>query len=179
MLVSLSRVFDSPAYSDNGNLESILAANTGIDHVQNLIDKSGGCYNNLTKHAFPQKLANGTASLDGFRYYMIVSRRCLFCSESAHLPLVHQQELYYLQVFCGVGLLAVVGSELPWVNVSEHIDYAGYITRFNNQNLAQLGVEQTIIDETQPSQALKNSKSHYLNDVVIGMPGDWLAFVIL
>ena len=179
MLVSLGRVFDSPAYSDNGNSQSILAANKEVDHVQDLINNSGGCYNELIGHEFPQKLANATASLDGFRYYMIVSRRCFFCSESDHLPLVHQQDLYYLNVFYGVTLLAIVGSKLPWVNVSNQIDDIQYIQGFNNQNLAQLGVEQTIIDETQPSQALSNSKNHYLNDVVISMPGDWLAFVVL
>ena len=183
MLVSLGRVFDSPAYSDNGNSRSILAANTfdgpSTDHVQDLVDKSGDCYKKLTGHVFPQKLAKGTASFNGFRYYMIVSRRFFFCSESVHLPLIHQQDLYYLDVFYAVELLAIVGSELSWVNVSKEINDVGYIAGFNNNNLAQLGVEQTIIDKTQPSQALKDSKNHYLKDVVIDVPGDWLAFVAL
>ncbi len=41
--------------------------------VARLLKDNKVVYNELINHPFPQSLGNGSASLDGFRYYMIVS----------------------------------------------------------------------------------------------------------
>ena len=41
--------------------------------VARLLKDNDDVYNKLINHPFPQSLGNGSASLDGFRYYMIVS----------------------------------------------------------------------------------------------------------
>lgn len=41
--------------------------------VGELIKRNQDVYDKIINHRFPQALGNGTASLDGFRYYMIAS----------------------------------------------------------------------------------------------------------
>lgn len=43
------------------------------DAVAELIKKNQDVFDKIIDHPFPQALGNATASLDGFRYYMIVS----------------------------------------------------------------------------------------------------------
>ena len=43
------------------------------DVVKKLIDRNRDAFDKIINHPFPKALSRGTASLDGFRYYMIVS----------------------------------------------------------------------------------------------------------
>jgi hypothetical protein len=43
------------------------------DHVQELVQRSRDAWTVLVNHPFPRDMANGQASLNGFRHYMIVS----------------------------------------------------------------------------------------------------------
>jgi hypothetical protein len=43
------------------------------DTVAELLKRNQDVFDEVINHPFPRALGNGTASLDGFRYYMIVS----------------------------------------------------------------------------------------------------------
>lgn len=43
------------------------------DAVEKLLKDNDDVFDSLINHPFPQALGDGSASLDGFRYYMIVS----------------------------------------------------------------------------------------------------------
>jgi hypothetical protein len=43
------------------------------DAVAKLLEDNDDVFDKLINHPFPQALGDGSASLDGFRYYMIVS----------------------------------------------------------------------------------------------------------
>ena len=45
-----------------------------VDAVAELLKTNQGAFDAIINHPFPRALGNGTASLDGFRYYMIVSQ---------------------------------------------------------------------------------------------------------
>lgn len=48
------------------------------DQVVRLLKENKEVYDKLIYHAFPRALGNGSASLDGFRYYMIVGHSSFF-----------------------------------------------------------------------------------------------------
>lgn len=49
--------------------------------VEQLLDYNKDVYNQLIEHPFPKSLGGGTASLDGFRYYLIVRHFSISPSE--------------------------------------------------------------------------------------------------
>lgn len=51
----------------------------GTDFVDNLIERNRDLWDQFVNHRFCQEMALGTGSLDGFRYYMVVSTHC--CSQ--------------------------------------------------------------------------------------------------
>ncbi|KAJ7762886.1 hypothetical protein B0H16DRAFT_1805605 [Mycena metata] len=58
------------------------------DAVAELLERNKDAYNNVINHPFPRALGDGTASLDGFRHYMIVSK-LLAVSANLHAIKIH------------------------------------------------------------------------------------------
>lgn len=44
------------------------------DHIRSLIEANQEFWEDLVNHPFPRQMARGTAPLNGFRHFMIVSR---------------------------------------------------------------------------------------------------------
>ena len=59
---------------DSSVFASTVSLREPQDHVQELVQRSQDDWTVLVNHPFPRDMANGQASLNGFRHYMIVSR---------------------------------------------------------------------------------------------------------
>ena len=54
-----------------------------VDAVAILRNRNQDVYDQILNHPFPKALGNGTASLDGFRYFMVVGHLFSICNTSS------------------------------------------------------------------------------------------------
>ncbi|KAK2460463.1 hypothetical protein APHAL10511_007510 [Amanita phalloides] len=114
--------------------------------VAELIKKNNVIYDTLINHPFPKTFGDGSASLDGFRYYMI-------------------QDTKYLQTCARVKLLSVaeLGNEGNIKHFGKHHESSlRYVEKSKEILISMLGVLKNIIKATWRSEKVDVSKKHYM-----------------
>ncbi|KAF8153715.1 hypothetical protein K438DRAFT_1987423 [Mycena galopus ATCC 62051] len=115
------------------------------DAVAELLKKNQDVFNEVINHPFPQALGAGTASLDGFRYYMI-------------------QDMSYLQTCARLKMNAVAASpNFADVETFEfrHKSSLEYVTKLKETCSTLLGIPETTMKTTPRSVELDASERFY------------------
>ncbi|KAJ7213938.1 hypothetical protein GGX14DRAFT_444650, partial [Mycena pura] len=128
---------------------------------------SSGTRMRLTKleniYRFPRALGDGTASLDGFRYYMI-------------------QDKLYLETCARLKMIAVAASpDVEDVKTfgSRHKSSLEYIQKLQDICVTMLGIPVSTITSTQPSVQLDTSERFYKETLRLANDDVLLAFVLI
>ncbi|KAI6169023.1 hypothetical protein EDD17DRAFT_458170 [Pisolithus thermaeus] len=114
--------------------------------VDKLLEENRDVYTELINHAFPQALGDGSAPLDGFRYYMI-------------------QDTLYLEVCARLKMSAV--ARAPTFEdiksfIPRHQSSLEYVRKSKETLVTKLGVPEKTIDSTEPSKELQASEEFYV-----------------
>ncbi|KAJ7885565.1 hypothetical protein B0H14DRAFT_1346388 [Mycena olivaceomarginata] len=114
------------------------------DAVAELLKKNQDVFDEVINHPFPRALGKGTASLDGFRYYMI-------------------QDMLYLQTCARLKMMAVAAApDFDDVEVFEirHKSSLEYVTSSKEICITMLGIPETAIKTTPRSVELDAIDDH-------------------
>ncbi|KAK7050657.1 heme oxygenase-like protein [Favolaschia claudopus] len=125
--------------------------------VGDLLRENREDYDEVINHAFPRAMGDGTASLDGFRYYML-------------------QDRLYLQMCIGLKMISAAGThDFDAMKGFEfrHKSSIEYVTSLEETCTTMLGITKSMIDETKRSSAIKTSENYYMttlrsNNPVLG-----------
>ncbi|KAI6160606.1 hypothetical protein EDD17DRAFT_1600181 [Pisolithus thermaeus] len=113
--------------------------------VAELLKRNCDVFEKIINHSFPRKLGDGTASLDGFRYYMI-------------------QDMKYLETCAQLKMIAV-GESPDFKDVTgffpRHKKSLEYVDNLKTICITKLGVPASIIEATPRSDELKTSERFY------------------
>ena len=150
------------------------------DHIRSLIEANQQLWEDLVNHPFPRQMARGTAPLNGFRHYMIVSWSIPIFPRSSQPDL--QQDVTYLKHYARLRMLSIASSR-SGASFEDLENFAGkisnsiqYATRIRNVCEKQLGIPQDVVAAEPESQQLKNSITLYER---VAREGDWLEYVPL
>ncbi|KIK17688.1 hypothetical protein PISMIDRAFT_24847 [Pisolithus microcarpus 441] len=128
--------------------EEVLQARTQQDvegAVAELLKRNHGVFDKIISHSFPRKLGDGTASLDGFRYYMI-------------------QDMKYLEACAQLKMIAA-GNAHDFEEVrafdARHKKSLQYVDNLKTICITKLGIPTSIIEATPRSDELKTSERFY------------------
>ncbi|KAF8125682.1 hypothetical protein K438DRAFT_1005370 [Mycena galopus ATCC 62051] len=115
------------------------------DAVAELLKKNKAVFDQVINHSFPRKLGEGTASLDGFRYYMI-------------------QDKLYLETCAALKMMAVAAS--PNIEDIKNFEFRHksslkYVENLENICITTLGIPERIMKDTLPSVELDTSQQFY------------------
>ncbi|KAG6843380.1 hypothetical protein H0H87_005260, partial [Tephrocybe sp. NHM501043] len=138
-----------------------LQSQTEDDVVTKLLKDNIDVYEELLNHPFPQSLGNGTASLDGFRYYMI-------------------QDTFYLETCARIKMLAVARSpSFKEVEIfsKRHESSLKYVKESRKTLVSKLGVPEDVIDDTPRSKNLEQSEKFYKD--AVGEDDAYLAYYVV
>ena len=150
------------------------------DHIRALIEANRQLWEDLVNHPFPRQMARGTAPLNGFRHYMIVSWSMpIFPRSSQPGP---QQDATYLEYYARVRMQSIASSKSK-ASLKDIENFEGkmpkslqYAKTMRNVCEKQLGVPQDVVAGEPESQQLKNSVALYER---VAREGDWLECVPL
>ena len=150
------------------------------DHIRALIEANRQLWEDLVNHPFPRQMARGTAPLNGFRHYMIVSWSMpIFPRSSQPEP---QQDATYLEYYARVRMQSIASSKSK-ASLKDIENFEGkmpkslqYAKSMRNVCEKQLGVPQDVVAGEPESQQLKNSVALYER---VAREGDWLECVPL
>lgn len=114
--------------------------------VDKLVEENRDAYTELINHTFPRALGDGSAPLDGFRYYMI-------------------QDTLYLEICARLKMSAV--ARAPTFEdiknfIPRHQSSLEYVRKSKETLVTKLGVPEKIIDSTKPSKELEASEEFYV-----------------
>ncbi|KAJ7878010.1 hypothetical protein B0H14DRAFT_2712387 [Mycena olivaceomarginata] len=119
------------------------------DAVEKLLRDNDDVFERLINHPFPQMLGDGTASLDGFRYYMI-------------------QDTLYLETCARLKMAAAAWSD-SFTDVKNfvprHMSSLEYVTKSKEILISMLGIPENIIDTTPRSKNLDASEKFYRDSI--------------
>ncbi|KAM6491916.1 hypothetical protein JOM56_012554 [Amanita muscaria] len=119
------------------------------DAVAKLLEDNNDVFDRLINHPFPRALGDGSASLDGFRYYMI-------------------QDTLYLETCARLKMAAVAqSSNFKDVEnfVPRHMSSLEYVKKSKEILISMLGVPESIIDTTPQSKHLDASEKYYMSSI--------------
>ncbi|KAG6843489.1 hypothetical protein H0H87_003921 [Tephrocybe sp. NHM501043] len=149
------------------------------DVVAKLLKDNIDVYEKLINHPFPQSLGNGTASLDGFRYYMIVSRSRIYSIQIVYQPWSEQQDTFYLETCARIKMLAVARSpnfKDVEIFAKRHESSLEYVKESKKTLISKLGVPEDVIAATPRSKNLGQSEKFYMD--AVREDDAYLAFVL-
>ncbi|KAI6107725.1 hypothetical protein EV401DRAFT_429959 [Pisolithus croceorrhizus] len=113
--------------------------------VAELLKRNRDVFEKIINHSFPRKLGDGTASLDGFRYYMI-------------------QDMKYLETCAQLKMIAA-GESHDFEEVRgffpRHKRSLEYVDNLKTICITKLGVPASIIEATPQSDELRTSERFY------------------
>ncbi|KAJ7039977.1 hypothetical protein C8F04DRAFT_1391981 [Mycena alexandri] len=119
------------------------------DAVGKLLRGNDDVFDRLINHPFPQMLGDGTASLDGFRYYMI-------------------QDTLYLETCARLKMAAAAWSD-SFTDIKNflprHMSSLEYVRKSKEILISMLGVPEDIIDTTPRSKNLDASEKFYRDSI--------------
>jgi thiaminase len=150
------------------------------DHIRSLIEANQQLWEDLVNHPFPRQMARGTAPLNGFRHYMIVSWFIpIFPRSSQPEP---QQDATYMEYYTRVRMLSIASSRSK-ASFKDLENFGGkmsnslqYAKIMRDACEKQLGIPQEVVSGEPESQQLKNSIALYER---VAQEGDWLECVPL
>lgn len=114
--------------------------------VDKLVEENRDVYTELIDHTFPQALGNGSAPLDGFRYYMI-------------------QDTLYLEICARLKMSAIARAptfEEVKNFIPRHQKSLEYVRASKETLVTKLGVPEKTVDSTKPSKELEASEEFYV-----------------
>ncbi|KAF8149743.1 hypothetical protein K438DRAFT_1779223 [Mycena galopus ATCC 62051] len=123
--------------------------------VAELLKRNQDVFDEVINHPFPQALGKGTASLDGFRYYMIVV--CPF-------TIAVQQDMFYLETCARLKMNAVASSpNFADIETFEfrHKSSIEYVKKLKEICITMLGIPESTIKNTPRSVQLDTSERFY------------------
>ncbi|KAG6819745.1 hypothetical protein H0H93_009092 [Arthromyces matolae] len=119
------------------------------DAVAKLLRINHDVFDGLLNHPFPRSLGNGSASLDGFRYYMI-------------------QDTFYLET-CARLKMATVAWAPTFEDIKNfvprHKSSLEYVTSSKDILASLLGIAESVVDSTPRSNAVDESEEFYRTSV--------------
>ncbi|KAI6009768.1 hypothetical protein BKA83DRAFT_4415326 [Pisolithus microcarpus] len=116
-----------------------------VSAVAELLKRNHDVFDKIINHSFPRKLGDGTASLDGFRYYMI-------------------QDMKYLETCAQLKMIAAAESDdFEEVRAfdARHKKSLQYVDSLKTICITKLGIPASIIEATPRSDELKTSERFY------------------
>ncbi|KAJ6478476.1 hypothetical protein C8R47DRAFT_632374 [Mycena vitilis] len=130
------------------------------DFVKDMIDTCRDDYDKLVHHPYPKSLADGTASLDGFRFYMI-------------------QVKWYIENHIRLRMAAIGVSTRPFEEVESFaLDLPFTIKYAKTQGdvcVNELGIPRDVVNSTVQSSALQQSRAFYTQ---VAQDDKWFAMHI-
>ncbi|KAF8136871.1 hypothetical protein K438DRAFT_1786440 [Mycena galopus ATCC 62051] len=127
------------------------------DAVAELVKKNQDVFDKVLNHPFPQALGMGTASLDGFRYYMIV-----VCS----FTIAGQQDKLYLETCAALKMMAFAASpsieDIKDFGV-RHKSSLKYVENLEKICSSMLGIPESTMN-TIPRSVELDASEHFYKD---------------
>ncbi|KAF8153689.1 hypothetical protein K438DRAFT_362417 [Mycena galopus ATCC 62051] len=115
------------------------------DAVTELFERNKDVFDEVFNHPFPRSLGKGTASLDGFRYYMM-------------------QDMLYLQTCASLKMIGV-GTTFDFKKVNSfgvrHDKSLLYVATAKNTCITTLGIPESTVEAIKPSDELKATNDFY------------------
>ncbi|KAF7306280.1 Heme oxygenase-like protein [Mycena indigotica] len=114
------------------------------DLVAQLLERYKVAYDRVIDHAFPTAMGNGTASLDGFRYYML-------------------QDRLYLQTCARLKMISGASSDYAQVEAFgfRHKSSMEYVKNLEDVCTTLLGITDETMKATQPSVQVETTQNFY------------------